>query len=417
MRSVLSRPFSFGSKSPVRNRSVLIVGAGIAGPVLAYFLHRFGVQPVVVERAPQLRTSGQTIDIRGAGREVVRRMGVETTILEKLTGEDGVTFVDSAGRTRAAFGMDAFGGQGLVSEIEILRGELVDVLYERSRIVTEYIFDDHPSSIRDQGNHVQVTFASGNIRKFDLVIGADGIRSKTRRLAFHGTSPIHYLDMYIAYFTIPYSKSDSTWARWYNAPEGRTMTLRPDNQGTRRAMLSFRSSERGYEDLGPDIQKELLQKLFADAGFEASRVVSGLKDANDFYFEAIGQIKLDKWSQGRVTLVGDAGYCASPSSGMGTSLALIGAYILAGEIGRHQDHTEAFRQYEALMRPYVARAQKMPSVVMYITSPQTRTGIALRNAVFSFAAKPVITRLISKFAATQTGEKTSLPEYEDVLVR
>jgi 2-polyprenyl-6-methoxyphenol hydroxylase-like FAD-dependent oxidoreductase len=417
MRSVLSPPFLLRSNSSVGNRSVLIVGAGVAGPVLAYFLHRFGVQPVVVERAPQLRTAGQTIDIRGAGREVVRRMGVESKILEKLTGEDGVAFVDSTGRTRAAFGVDGFGGQGFVSEIEILRGELVNVLYERSRSDTEYIFDDHPSSISDQNNHVQVTFASGNIHKFDLVIGADGLRSKTRRLAFGGKSPIHYLDRYIAYFTIPYSKSDGTWARWYNAPGGQTVILRPDNQGTTRAILSFRSSDRGYEDLGPDMQKELLQKLFADAGFEASRVLNGLKNANDFYFEAIGQVKMDQWSQGRVALVGDAAYCASPSSGMGTSLALIGAYILAGEIGRHRDHTEAFRQYEALMRPYVARAQKIPSLVMYVTSPKTRTGIALRNAVFSFAANPVITRLISKFMATQTSDKISLPEYEDVLVR
>jgi 2-polyprenyl-6-methoxyphenol hydroxylase-like FAD-dependent oxidoreductase len=372
---------------------------------------------VVIERTTQLRTIGQTVDLRGAGIEVARRMGVESAIRERITQEDGLAFVDSAGRTRAAFSVDSFGGQGFVSEIEILRGELVNVLYERSRSETEYVFGDHPSSIIDHGDHVQVTFASGNIRQFDLVIGADGIRSKTRRLAFGGKSPIHYLDMYISYFTIPYSTSDSSWARWYNAPGRRTVMLRPDNQGTTRAFLSFRSSQRGYDDLDPDEQKDLLHKLFADAGFETPRVLNGLKNADDFYFEAVGQVKMDRWSQGRVALVGDAGYCASPTSGMGTSLALVGAYTLAGELGRHQDHTEAFRQYEALMRPYVVKAQKNPPGASRLVSPQTPTGIALSNAVLSFAARPVITRLIAKLAATKTADKISLPDYEAVLAK
>ncbi|CAF0751119.1 unnamed protein product, partial [Didymodactylos carnosus] len=295
MRSVVSRSLSYSSKNSLGNRSVLVVGAGVAGPVLAYFLHRFGVQPVVVERAPQLRTAGQTIDVRGAGREVVRRMGVDSTIREKIAREDGLAFVDSAGRTR-------------------------------------------------------VTFASGNIREFDLVIGADGIRSKTRRLVFSDKSPIHYLNMYTAYFTIPYSQSDGTWARWYNAPKGRTVLIRPDNQGTTRAFLSFRSSQRGYEDLDPDMQKELLQKIFADAGFETPRILSGLMNSNDFYFEAIGQVKMDQWSQGRVSLVGDAGYCASPISDMGTSLTFVGAYILAEICAiSHSSTTEIARCYKQLI--------------------------------------------------------------------
>ncbi|CAF1300962.1 unnamed protein product [Didymodactylos carnosus] len=398
MLSVLSRSFSRSSKNSLGNRSVLIVGAGVAGPVLAYFLHRYGVHPVVVERTPQ-------------------RMGVNSVIREKITKEDGLALVDSAGRTQAAFGVKDFGGQGFIADIEILRGELVNILYEQSRNHTEYIFGDHPSSINDQGDHVQVTFASGNIRDFDLVIGADGIRSKTRRLLFSDKSPIHYLNMYTAYFTIPYSQSDGTWARWYNAPKGRTVLIRPDNQGTTRAFLTFRSSQRGYEELDPDMQKELLQKVFADAGFETPRVLNGLMNSNDFYFEAIGQVKMDQWSRGRVTLVGDAGYCASPVSGMGTTLAFVGAYILAGEIGRHHDHTEAFRQYEALMRPYVTKAQKLIPGSIHVASPQTSTGIAFRNALLSFVARPAVTRLLTKLTESKTAEKVTLPDYEIVLAQ
>ena len=142
-----------------------------------------------------------------------------------------------------------------------------------------------------------MTFASGHIRRFDVVIGDDGIRSKTRQLAFDGNSPIQYLDMCTAYFTIPYSESDGTWARWYNAPGGHTVLLRPDNQGTTRTYLSFRSSQRGYEDLGSDGQKELLEKLFTEAGFEAPRILRGLKNANDFYFETIAPRPLVVWTQ------------------------------------------------------------------------------------------------------------------------
>ena len=401
--------------SPARNHNILIVGAGIAGPVLGYFLQRFGFQPVVVERAPQLRTSGQNVDLRDASREVARRMGVESTIRDKGTREDGLLFVDSKGRTRAAFGVTGFGGQGFVSEIEILRGELVNVLYDRSRSGTEYIFGDHPSSIEDRGDYVKVTFASGNVRKFDVVIGADGIRSKTRQLVFGGTSPINYLDMYTAYFTIPYSDSDGSWARWYNAPGGRAVVLRPDNQGTTRAYLSIRSTQRGYEELDPEVQKDLLRKLFADAGFETSRVLSGLKNTDDFYFEAIGQVKMERWSQGRVTLVGDAGYCPSPIGGLGTTLALVGAYILAGELARHADHTQSFKQYEVMMRPYVAYAQKIPSGALRFASPQTQIGIALRNAVLSIAAKVANTRLLAKVTASKMVDKITLPDYDAVL--
>jgi 2-polyprenyl-6-methoxyphenol hydroxylase-like FAD-dependent oxidoreductase len=403
-----------------KQRSVLIVGAGIAGPVVAYFLHRFGGgKPVVVERAADLRATGQTIDLRGAGKEVARRMGIVDAVREKITQEDGLAFVDATNTVRAAFPTESFSGAGFVSEIEILRGELVKVLYEQSRSNTEYIFGDYPTALSDQRDHVEVTFASGNKRNFDLVIGADGIRSKTRRLAFSGDNPtpIRYLNMYTAYFTIPYAETDKRWARWYNATGGRTVLLRPDNQGTTRAYLSIRSFERGYEDLSVNEQKQYLWKTFGDAGFEVERVLSGMQSANDFYFEAIGQVKMEKWSQGRVSLLGDAAYCASPISGMGTSLALVGAYILAGELGRHpEDYTEAFKQYEALMRPYVTKAQKLPPGAMTCASPQTSTGIALQTAVLSIAARPAVTRLIARFMGTSTADDMSLPNYEDLVM-
>lgn len=368
--------------------------------------------PVIVERAPSLRATGQTVDVRGAGQEVVRRMGVDAEIRAKTTHEEGLAFVDERGTTLAAFPVDSFDGQGFVSEIEILRGELVRVLADHSGPDVAYMFGDHPVAIVDVGDRVQVKFAGGGEQEFDLVIGADGIGSKTRRLVFEEREPIRFLNMYTAYFTIPYSEADGRWARWYSAPGARSVMLRPDNLGTTRAYLSIRTDERGHEAEGPAAQKRLLRAWFADAGFETARVLDGMDAADDFYFEAIGQVKLGRWSKGRVALVGDAGYCASPISGMGTSLALVGAYVLAGELGRHADHVAAFDAYERRMRPYVAEAQRIfPGSTMF-ASPRSRVGIAAQRAVLGVAARPAVRRLLGRLTATKTADKISLPQYE-----
>ena len=194
------------------------------------------------------------------------------------------------------------------------------------------------------------------------------------------------------------------------------MVIRPDNHGTMRALLLFRGSQRGYGDLDVDMQKELLRNVFADAGFEMPRVLSEMKNANDFYFAPTGQIKMDRWSKGRVVLVGDAGY-STGVIGTGTTLAFIGAYILAGEIGCHQDHMKAFKQYETLMRPYVTVAQDINPRFIRVALPKTRTAIALRNTVLSFAARPAVAQLIKKLTESKTDEKVTLPDYETILAQ
>ena len=396
----------------VRNYNILVVGGGIAGPALAHFLHRYGMRPVVVERAPKLRLDGQTIDLRDEGKEVVRRMGIESKIREKITHDQGVFVVDSAGRPRASFGINDIGDKGYVAEIEIVRGEFANILYELTRNNVEYIFGDYPESIDDRDDQVQVKFASGDTREFDLVVGADGIHSKTRRLVFGDKSPLVHTNLYIAYFAIPPTDSDSKWSRWYNAPGGRCIILRPDNQGTTRVLMFFRSKERGYERLDVDAQKSLLQKVFADAGFEASRILRELPNTDNFYLDCAAQVKMDRWTQGRVALVGDAGYCPSLLTGMGTNMAFVGAYILAGELARHQDYKEAFKQYETLMRPYVTETQKLFPGYASVITPKTRLGIALRNAILGLTSKPAITPFIKKLLSTNQRKDFQLPNYE-----
>lgn len=391
-------------------RTALISGASIAGPALAFWLRRYGLRPVVIERAAALRLGGQNVDVRGAGRTVARRMGIEDDIRAATTGEMGVRFVDARGRARAEFPAGTSSSDGFTAELEILRGDLARILHERTRDRTEYIFGDHITGLDEAGDRVTVSFAQGPPRDFDLVIAADGIRSSTRSLGFGDEPEIRELGLYIAYLTLPRAASDDAWWRWYNAPGGRSISLRPDNVGTTRAMLSFMFEPRGYERLDPDGQREVLRRVFGDAGWEAPRVLSALDDAADLYFESIGQVRAPRWSRGRVALVGDAAYCASPISGMGTSLALTGAYVLAGELARHADHREAFASYERILRPYVARAQQLPPGTPRLAHPRTRLGVAAFHAGLRLAARVQASGLGTRFLASPA-DPLEVPDY------
>ncbi|WP_328608604.1 FAD-dependent monooxygenase [Amycolatopsis sp. NBC_00345] len=392
------------------SRSILISGASIAGPALAYWLHEHGLAPTVIERAPGLRPGGQTVDLRGAGRTVIERMGLDQAARDRLTHEAGLHFVDGRDRVRASFGADSLGGDGFVTELELLRGELADLLYQRTRGDTEYVFGNEITGLTDTGDGVDVTFRTGPGRRFDLVVLADGLRSRTRDLVLADLARTRSFGLYTAYFTIPRAESDGRWARWYNAPGRRVVLLRPDNQGTTRASLSFLTPQSGLERLQFPAQKEFLRHHYADAGWETPRVLGNMGDSTDFYFESVGQMYLKQWSRGRIAAVGDAAYCASPLSGMGTSLALVGAYVLAGELSRHQDHHDAFRSYETIMRPYVDQAQKVSWIAPRLASPKTRAGIRLLTTVAGLATHPRVSRLATRFT-NPPSDAIDLPTY------
>lgn len=340
---------------------VLVSGASIAGPALAFWLARHGFAVTLLERAPAFRDGGQNIDVRGAGRQVLQRMGLEGAVAARNTGERGVRFVDAQDRSVALFDRDSFGANGPTAELEILRGDLARLLFDASRGTVETIFGDRICAVENGSDAVTVTLERGGRRSFDLLLVAEGIGSATRRLVF-GAVPRRPFDLYLGYFTIPKGPGDGDIARWYNAPGGRSVFLRPDRQGHTRALLGLQHKPAGWEDLPPPEQKRLLQQRFADAGWEVPRVLAGMAEADDFYFESIGQIRMPRWSAGRVALVGDAGYAPAPVSGMGTSLALVGAYVLAGELARQPDRAAAFARYESLLRPYVHQGQAVPKL-------------------------------------------------------
>ncbi|APA68472.1 FAD-dependent monooxygenase [Janthinobacterium sp. 1_2014MBL_MicDiv] len=391
-------------------RKILITGASVAGPTLAFWLARQGMEVTVVERAPEFRDGGQTIDVRGAGKVVAQRMGLESAIRAKSTHEDGIRFVDEHDRTRAEIGIGAFEGNGPVAELEILRGELAKLLIEHGRQQVNYRFGDSIAALEELPDGVEVRFEHGGEERFDLVIAAEGVGSHTRKLVFGDEVRRRSFDLYTAYFTIARAPGDERQMRWFNAPGGLSVCLRPDNLGTTRALLSFQEPPSAYEKLSLAEQKTLLKQKFAGLSWETPRILAALDATPDLYLDQISQVKMARWSKGRIALVGDAAYCASPISGMGTSLSLCGAYILAGELGRHADHVQAFAAYEAIMRPYVDQAQSVPTFAPRLASPHSRAGIAFGHAMLRMSNVPIVKSILARFL-TPKADAQALPDY------
>lgn len=314
--------------------TVVISGAGIAGPALAHWLSANGYRVVFVELAPGIRPGGQTVDLRGAGRGIVEQIGLMDQRVERSLEQRGFAWVRSDGSRRAEMPVEAFRGNGLVSKLEILRGDLVDVLYQNTCERAEYLFDSRISALEQSDDAVTVTLTDGTTLSADLVIGADGPHSAVRRLIFGPEEQfVKPLGGYNAWFTAPDTVRLDGWYLMYQAP-GLNASMRPSHDPSKaKAGLAFRSDHIEYDRRDLDQQWELLAQRFRGAGWVCDALLDAAVDAEDFYFDAFAQVHMATFSQQRVTLVGDAGYCASPLSGMGTSMALVGAYVLAGELG------------------------------------------------------------------------------------
>lgn len=394
----------------MQNRHVLISGASIAGPTLAYWLRRRGFVPTIIERAPSLRPGGQAVDIRGVAREVVQRMGLMKEIRGVTCDNAGLLYVDAHDRWQTRMPSDLFGGEGIVAELEILRGDLSRVLYDATRDDVEYIFGDHIVAIDDREDGVDVTLKSRTRRRFDLVIGADGIHSGVRRHGFVDEAGcVRQLGGYIAYYTIDAPANTDGWFVMHNAPGGRAAALRPDRDGRIKAMLAFTSPPLDYDRSDIAAQKRLVAERFADVGWKVPQLVAGMQSANDFYLDLFGQVHLEHWSRGRLALVGDAGYCPSPITGLGTSLAMVGAYVLAGELAAAGgDHRVAFPRYEEVLRPWVDECQKLPPSAVRGFLPRTRFGIWLRNRMMHLMGKwpvrPLAARMFTKASNYRLGD-------------
>ncbi|MBN9791145.1 FAD-dependent oxidoreductase [Pseudonocardia sp. TMWB2A] len=373
----------------------LISGAGIAGPALAHQLHARGWRTTVVERATELREDGQNVDVRGTAREVVRRMGLEEEILAAGTREEGTRFVDDAGRPVAEFAAGRDDTRGLTAEAEILRGTLARLLHDRTRTGTEYRFGDRIVDVRQDTEGVTATLERGGTVEADVLVVADGTRSRTRDLVFDDVV-LEELGLYAAYLTIPRTADDDRWWTVLNTTGSRGVSLRPDDRGTTRAALTFLSGVRGLEALAPESRTAVLRRTFADAGWQTSRVLDAL-DA-PYYMDAIARVHARSWSAGRVVLLGDAAWSTGPF-GTGTSLALTGAYVLAAELADGSDHRSALARYEQVVRPFAMKAQGVTATQLRAANPSSRLGLATQRAVLRVAASAPLQPLVERLAA------------------
>ncbi|AWN45142.1 FAD-binding monooxygenase [Methylobacterium terrae] len=369
-------------------RRVLITGASIAGTTAAWWLGRAGFDVTVVERTPAFRDGGQNVDVRGVGRTILREMGLERAALEGGTGEEGTAFVDGAGRPAARFMAGDTAGEGPTAEMEILRGDLARLLFEAARPHAAFRFGDSVARIDEDDAAATVTFAGGATERFDAVIVAEGVGSATREQVFPGENDPRWMDLTIAYFTVPRTPDDDRFWRWYNAPGGRSLSLRPDPHGTTRAMLSLHGPLAEAQAWDTARRKAFLRERFADAGWQIPRVLAALETTDDFYFDVLRQVRMRRWSRGRVVLTGDAAWCATPLAGIGATLAITGARVLAGEMAGSDDVPGAFAAYERAMRPMVEEAQGVPKFVPRLMHPRTRSGIRLLHAGLWAASTP-----------------------------
>lgn len=362
---------------------VLISGASVAGPVLAFWLRRFGFTPTIVERTAALRggTGGHAVDLFSGAVDVVDRMGLLSPIQEARTRTETVRFQRSGRRPVDVPMAKLIEGVTDRRHVEVMRGELAQILHGAIRDDVEFLFGDSITALDDDGAGVDVTFGHAEPRRFDLVVGADGLHSNVRALAF-GPERDHrlYLGGYLAAFTMP--GGDQVPGRMVNhLTVNRLAASYPVWQtGEARALFLFRRAEElRYDRHDVGEQRRLLKAEYAGAGVD--HMLDAADDAPDFYLDDISQIRLDTWSRGRVTLVGDAGYSPGPAVGGGTTIAAVGAYLLAHHLATHDDHTAAFRAYENEMRPYVLRSRDVAPRIMRTFVPGSRAQVALIPAL------------------------------------
>ncbi|WP_133828092.1 FAD-dependent monooxygenase [Actinomycetospora succinea] len=339
----------------------MVAGASIAGPALAHWLHRRGAEVTVVERAPGLRPGGQAVDARGVAKDVIVRMGLDAPVRAARTPTAGAYTVDVDGHVLETFRAEDDGGDGFISDIEILRGDLSQVLHDDTRDGVEYVFGDRIAEISQDADGVDVVLAGGDRRRVDLVIGADGLHSGLRAMVFGPHEEfVRHLGHVLAFYSVPNEFELDDWLIDCQEPgTGRSAGLRPIHDATRAmAMFSFPSPDVGFDHRDVAAQKRLLRERMDGMGWWAPRILAHLDDTPDFYLDQVAQVTMDHWSTGRVGLIGDAAFSSSPMSGQGTGLALVAAYLLAGELAAADwDPKVGFAAYEDRMRSFVEANQ------------------------------------------------------------
>jgi len=390
------------------NRTVLISGAGIAGPTLAWWLRRDGITPTLVEAAPAPRTGGYIMDFWGVGYDVAERMDLVPTLRRVGYHLEEVRIVDARGHRVAGFRTNAFDAATGGRYLSILRGDLAAAIFERiarrggelvaarDSEAVETIFDDSITRLEQDDDGVDVTFEHAPPRRFDLVVGADGLHSNTRRLAFRAGTGAEHHEKFLGYYTAAFSTShyphrDEGVYVSYAVP-GRQVAryaLRDDRAAFFLILAAEQPLAIDHRDAAQ--QRRILHDSFAGIGWEMDEILRAMDSADDLYFDSVAQARLPHWSRGRVVLIGDAAYCPSLIAGQGSAFAMAGAYVLAHELAvAGRDHRVAFEAYERRFKPFIDAKQQAAEKFGGWFAPRTPLKLALRNLATRAMAVPLL---------------------------
>ncbi len=388
----------------MKNKRILISGAGIAGLTLAYWLKQAGFTPALIEKYPALRTEGYKLDIRGTALDVIQKMGVYPSVFESRTRIRESIFVDQKGRQITQTDPDLCGAR-VEGDLEIVRGDLCEILFDRIGN-TECLFGDSIVNLLDQEDGVRVDFKNNPSRMFDLVVKADGLHSKVRLLSFGDESQfLRKLGLYVSFYSIPnFMNLDCTEIEFHR-PRQFAIAYCPQ-KGDAKAGFAFSSNPPADLDLrDPVQQKQFLQNAFRDAGWEIPRILSFMKESPDFYFDCMAQVQMPRWTKGRIALVGDAGYAVSPVAGQGTSVALIGAYVLADELKKAQgDYIAAFERYEMRLKEYVRKNQELAKMSTALMEGDGASWLTSLSLFLGRHLPTSLIRLFKKWGQRQTAK-------------
>lgn len=397
--------------------NILICGGGCAGPPLAFWLARAGHRVTIVERFPALRADGAQIDLRAQGIQVAKRMGLIDTIRSKLVDEDGLAMVDRNGKAQATFlaNKTGQGAQSFSSEFEIMRGDLVRILYDATRHNVEYIFGKTVEHFEQDDKSVTVHFSDGKTGTYDILVGADGQGSRIRKAILPpDVDPLRHIGVYMSHWLVPTVASDNKIGKGLHAPGGRMVMTRTHSPVESQACFILRDDSeemRSIPKAPVERQKEFWSSKFKDVGWVTPRLIEGMRTSDYFYCQEIAQVRTDTWYKGRVVLVADAAHCPSPMTGMGTTSALVGTYVLAGEITQNsEDLDTAFANYDRTLRPFIADIQRLPTWILPIIIPKTQLGITLFHLIVGLIAFLRIPELAARFMPEEKGG-WKLPEY------